>query len=174
MPATTAVISLESVFAADFAPEKRNGNDVKPIPQELLVKAPADDIRILLPKQNVSAKLRAKDPDAYQNYALVEPWNGKKFSMGTYDSKLKKYGPGRIVLPDQIAKGKYALYKLNASTTLTPNMFWFGGQWGLILSMGQYCKHDDPESLKQKWDIYISLKFTDDKVYVDRGFLIKR
>ena len=146
---------------------------VKPIPQELLAKFPAEDIRILLPAQNVSAKLRAKDPDANQGYALVEPWNGKKFAMGTYSSSSKQYGPSRMIYPESIVQGKYVLYKLNGSTKLTQDMFWWGGKWGLILKMGQYCKHDDPESLNQKWDIYISLKFTDDKVYVDRGFLVK-
>lgn len=52
-------------------------------------------------------------------------------------------------------------------------MILWGGRWGLILKMGQNFKHDDPESLKQKWEVYVSLKFTDDKVYMDRGFLVK-
>ena len=146
---------------------------LKPIPQELLSKYSVDDIRLLLPAKTARKKYCANDPDANQHFALVEPWNGKQFQMGTYGSATKQYGPGRILYASGIIKGKYTLYKLNQSTLLTSDMFWWGGKWGLILSMGQYCKHDDPESLKQKWDIYISLKFTDDKVYVDRGFLVK-
>ena len=171
--AAVAMICSQNAGAADPVSVTKTVNGAKPIPQELLAKFPAEDIRILLPAQNVSAKLRAKDPDANQGYALVEPWNGKKFAMGTYSSSSKQYGPSRMVYPVSIVQGKYALYKLNGSTKLTPDMIWWGGKWGLILKMGQYCKHDNPESLNQKWDIYISLKFTDDKVYVDRGFLVK-
>ena len=171
--ASVAVICSLNAASADSTPASKTVNAAKPIPQELLANYPAEDIRILLPAQNVSAKLRAKDPEANQGYALVEPWDGKKFSMGTYSPSIKRYGPGRVLPAANIVKGKYALYKLNSSTKLTPDMFWWGGRWGLILRMGEFCKADDPESLQQKWDIYISLKFTDDKVYVDRGFLVK-
>ena len=146
---------------------------MKPIPQELLSKYPAADIKVLLPSQSGSKKYQAVDMDANQNFALVEPWNGKKFTLGTYAPKSKSYGPGRAIFAENIVKGKYSLYKLNNSTTLKPDMFVWGGQWGLILRMGEYCKADDPKSLSQKWDIYVSLKFTDDKVYMDRGFLVK-
>ena len=146
---------------------------LKPIPKELLAKNPPENIALLLPARNANKKLQAKDPDANQNYALCEPWDGKKFSMGTYSPGTKKYGPGRVISQNQIVKGKYALYKLNAPLVLTHDMFLWGGRWGLILKMGQNFKHDDPESLKQKWEVYISLKFTDDKVYMDRGFLVK-
>ena len=146
---------------------------LKPIPEELLSKYPVDDIRLLLPSRNAQKKYRVEDPGANQKYALAEPWDGKKFSMGTYSPSIKRYGPGRVLPAANIVKGKYALYKLPRSTSLTPDMFWWGGRWGLILRMGEFCKPDDPESLKQKWDIYISLKFTDDKVYMDRGFLVK-
>ncbi|MBR4666374.1 MAG: hypothetical protein IKO93_21080, partial [Lentisphaeria bacterium] len=146
---------------------------LKPIPEELLSKHAAEDIRLLLPSRTAQKKYRADDPEANQKYALIEPWDGKKFSMGTYSPSVKRYGPGRALSAANIVKGKYVLYKLNGSTTLSPDMIWWGGRWGLALRMGEFCKPDDPESLKQKWDIYISLKFTDDKVYMDRGFLVK-
>ena len=46
------------------------------------------------------------------------------------------------------------------------------GQWNLHLPIGQYCRHDDLQSLTRKWTLYVSLKFTKDKVYLDRGFLV--
>ena len=147
---------------------------LKPIPEELSFKYSADDIKLLLPSHSVQKKYRADDPEANQKYALVEPWDGKKFSMGIYSPINKRYGSGRVLSAANIVKGKYALYKLNSSTTLSPDMIWWGGRWGLTLRIGEFCKPDDPESLKQKWDIYISLKFTDDKVYMDRGFLVKK
>ena len=146
---------------------------MKPIPKELLAKYAREDIALLLPNRNTHSKYRAKDPDANLKFALVEPWNGKKFTLGTYSPGTKKYGPGRIIIPAHIVKGKYALYKLNSPVILTPDIFLWGGKWRLVLNMGQHFKHDVPESLKQKWDVYVSLKFTHDKVYMDRGFLVK-
>ena len=158
----------------DFIHRINNPIPLKPIPEELLAKYPAKDIKLLLPSRNVSKKYCANDPEANQKFARVEPWDGKKFKMGTYSPATKQYGPRRELDASDIVKGKYALYKLNGSTTLTSDMFWWGGQWILSLKMGDYFRHDDPESLNQQWEVYVSLKFTDDKVYVDRGFLVKK
>ena len=144
----------------------------KPIPEELLKKYPKEDIYTVLPRRQGKGQL--KDKDANQGFALFETWDGKTFSVGTYSSSTKKYGPGMRLYAEKVVKDKYALYKLPKTTVLTPDMVLWGGKWSMIMLLGKdHCRLDDPRSLEQKWEIYVSLKFTADKVCLDRGFLVK-
>jgi hypothetical protein len=142
----------------------------KPLPAEF-AKLSADNIIVVLPPEGGKKQYNANDPDANRNFAKMEPWNGKYLSVGTYDWRSKKYGPGRRIYPKEIKKGQYALYKISDNVILTPSLGLWAGQWNLTLPLGKFCRHDDLKSLTRKWTLYVSLKFTDDKVYLDRGFL---
>ena len=143
----------------------------KPLPEEL-AKLASGSVVTVLPLERGNAKYNANDPEAHRGFAKVEPWNGKFLAVGTYDQTSKKYGPGRRIFPKEIKTGKYALYKIADNVVLTPSMILWAGQWNLHLPLGQYCRHDDLQSLTRKWTLYVSLKFTKDKVYLDRGFLV--
>lgn len=143
---------------------------VKALPEEFR-KLPADSVIVVVPKNN--ARSVVKDPTAHLGVAQSENWNGKKYTIGTYDYATKKYGPGRDIFPFQMKKGEYALYKIEKPFALTQGLIMWGGSWSISLPLRDLIRNDDPEMLKQKWTLYVSLKFTEDKVYLDRGILVK-
>jgi hypothetical protein len=57
---------------------------------------------------------------------------------------------------------------------LTPGMTLWGGKWTMNAPLHKFCSKDNPASLEQAWDCYVSLKFTDDQVFLDRVILVKQ
>ena len=145
----------------------------KPLPAELR-NIPDGKIVILLPERTGRKEYQAQDPEANMEFAKVEPWNGKFLMVGTYDPVTKKYGPGRKIHPDPSGYGKYSLYKISDEVRLTPSMFLWAGKWNLHLPMGKCFRYDDVQAMTSRWQLFVSLKFTADKVYLDRGFLVKK
>ena len=142
----------------------------KPLP-EMFRKIPQSDLLEIAPL--AKAKTAVKDPDAHMGVAQAVDWDGKKFNIGTYDYTSKSYGPGRAIYASQVKMGEYSIYKIQKPFIISPDLIMWGGNWGMSLPLRALFKSDNPEFLKQKWTLYVSLKFTKDKVYLDRGILVK-
>ncbi len=143
----------------------------KPIPEQFKA-LPEDDVKVLQPNLNVKSKVN--DEDANCGVAVAEDWNGQSFAMGTYDYGAKTYGPSHMFRVADITKGEYKLYLFAKGMKLTPGMILFGGKWTMNAPLRNLCSRDDLASLEQKWDCYVSLKFTDTKVLLDRVIMVKQ
>ncbi len=143
----------------------------KPLPEQFRT-LPEDNVNIVQPNLNVKSKVN--DEEANCGVAVTEDWNGQTFAMGTYDYGAKTYGPSHLFRAAEITKGGYKLYTFAKGMKLTPGMILFGGKWIMNAPLRELCSRDNPASLEQKWDCYVSLKFTDDKVFLDRVIMVKQ
>lgn len=160
-----------SASAKKWFEEMESRRSAKPVPEQFK-QLPEDDVKILQPNLNVATKVN--DVDANCGVAVTEKWNGQTFAMGTYDYGAKTYGPSHVFRTADIAMGEYKLYSFANGMKLTPGMTLFGGDWMMNAPIKNLCSRDNPESLEQKWDCYVSLKFTEDKVFLDRVILVKQ
>lgn len=157
--------------AATWYGEMEARRMAKPVPEQFK-DLPEDDVKILQPNLKVDNKVN--DGDANCGVAVFEKWDGQGFVMGTYDYGAKTYGPSRKYLAKDVVKGEYKLYLFAQDMKLTPGMVLFGGDWNMNAPIKDFCSRDDLESLEQKWDCYVSMKYTDDKVFLDRVIMIRK
>ena len=100
--------------------------------------------------------------------------DGKNFSMGLYDQASKKYLGSKAFRPGEIQNGSFDFYLITPKpVALTPTTLCYGGSWMMSYSVGKTAvNRDDPESLKQKFYIFVSLREDDGKIYSDRAYLV--
>jgi hypothetical protein len=118
-------------------------------------------IRRVVPESGV--KPQVNDPDAAFGIA-AESVPVNPFPLGFYDTYRKKHGRQRNIQASEISTNGtgYRIYKLG-SVELTPNCYWWCGDWNVQAKLGQFFEDEGDN----KWDIYASLKFEGPKYFKD-------
>ncbi len=156
---------------------KKMSERVPPAPlPETIKNVSKDSLRIVVPDFEQAGKNKINDRQANFETALVTSWDNKSFQMALFDDAKKVYGQGNglTIYANEVKQGTYQLYKYPRSIELRPNRVIKGKNGAFRLHIGRFCSHDDHHSMTRKYDLYVSLKFTDGKVFMDRGFLISK
>jgi len=149
----------------------------KPLPIQLQ-QIPAEDLILVRPQQNSHI---TTVPDAEANFAQAsfESITDTKFKLQAYDYQNKITSAITMIDLQKVKADDYQLYQLSGPVTLTPRTFIVGGRWTIALPVGRYCSADDPASLAQLWDVYVSLRFLKNaentivSVHCDGGYLVR-
>jgi hypothetical protein len=156
----------------------------KDIPEEFKTLGEGTAVQVSPDYRRLNPKTVVKDSAANLGAAVFEETDGKDFPAGFYDAFNKKYGSSRTIRKSDIEPDVYKLYKLNGAVKLSPECLIWGGKWLLSVNLGQLCPADDPQAMRNEWEVYVSLKFEGpayseksaekpNRVFCDRVILVK-
>ena len=164
------------------------GREGKPLPAEIFGKIPAERIIQFVPKTNGKIRALETDPDAAWGVAAVQvnkPVPRLPYPIHIYDYVARRYYPALLrINKDSISpRGKYKIFRVTRSHTLSPNCELQLGEDSWFQIRANLGEAYEDGSLNQV-EIYASLKFEGpafypedkgktDRVFCDRVIVVK-
>lgn len=139
-----------------------------------LAKLPASDIIVI--ESPDSAKNTVTCSDGSCGRAVYEDIDTSKpsFILGVYHQKKKSYGSSLGINYKTAKKDEFKLYTMPRPGVLNADSIFFCGRWRITMPIGRAVAAKGAEALKKKWQIIASIKFSDNKAYVDRLILVAK